>query len=448
VYLTKLRDKYQGLRDSIEGLQTRAAEENRDLTEEELRSIKEMGDQAKPIADQIKDLAEIETRNQKVGEVASTVFKGSNEGSGSGSGSGTSNTTAVDRNPGHYRRMSEGAQFSYFGDMYRAQMGDEEAAYRQYEHKRSAFNAHGEVKEEFRALTTSVGAGVIPPVWMGEEYEQALRQGRALANAVRRIPITSPAAMTLPRQTTKSAVAEQADENDEVNEADPGFGSDTVTLTPKARAGKQTVSRQLLEASDPSVDEVIFTDLIEDYSDKIEALVAAAVLAADESPLEADATETDVKDSSHYNKMALRAQVDVRKNRKNRRADFYTMSQSRWGDLLGLTDTSGRPLIPAESGGPRNVFGVGSVEMDGVWHGIGVIPTEAFEPEEVEDPLEDSFAAVYARDVLLFESGIQRFSFDQPAGPESIIVAVWAYGVVHVRYSGAGIRVVEVGTGS
>src|SRR5690606_986117 len=139
--------------------------------------------------------------------------------------------------------------------------------------------------------------------------------------------------------------------------------------------------------------------------------------------------------------VALRAQVAVRRARKRARANAYVMSISRWGSVLEMEDTQGRPLVPQQTVGQAvNVAGVGSVMSDGIWRGLPIIATEAAEPESISPPLEDEFAALHLQDVLLFESGIQRFTFEEPRGPEKIIVAIWAYSAVHVRYGGAGVQ--------
>ena len=66
LYLKSLRDKYENLRSAIQGLQDRAAEENRDLAPEELRSVQEMSEQATQLHKQIESLTEVEVRNAKV----------------------------------------------------------------------------------------------------------------------------------------------------------------------------------------------------------------------------------------------------------------------------------------------------------------------------------------------------------------------------------------------
>src|SRR6476646_1852393 len=66
IYLDSVKEQYDALQKSIAGLQARAAEAKRDLTNEELRSVIEMGERSQVLFTQIEDLSEIEIRNAKV----------------------------------------------------------------------------------------------------------------------------------------------------------------------------------------------------------------------------------------------------------------------------------------------------------------------------------------------------------------------------------------------
>ena len=114
-YLERLRTRYDGLKSGIEGLQTRAADEERDLTE-------------------------VETRNRKVEGLAASLVPTDE--------SGETRFHTQDRDPGHYTRSSE---HSFFADMYSAR-GDNDA------------DAARRLVEHNRALTTAgAGAGIVPP---------------------------------------------------------------------------------------------------------------------------------------------------------------------------------------------------------------------------------------------------------------------------------------------
>jgi capsule polysaccharide export protein KpsE/RkpR len=72
-YLRSLRAQYEAHEKAIAGLEARAVEAKRDLTNEEMRSIIEMGEKNKSLYTQIEDLSEIELRNAKVAAMQAKV---------------------------------------------------------------------------------------------------------------------------------------------------------------------------------------------------------------------------------------------------------------------------------------------------------------------------------------------------------------------------------------
>lgn len=437
VYLTGLREQYTGLQKSIEGYQTRATEAKRDLTEEELRTVKEQGEKAKALFTQIEDLTEIETRNAKVAAMQAQIAATLAGTDGNAPVDKSHDTqlrnlggaTTKDRDPGHYRSLKSGGTNSFFRDLYRSRaQGDEAAARRLVEHTR-ALDTAGE------------GVGTVAPKWMTEEFETLARQGRALANAVRNVPLgDDPRPMTLPKQIagTEGVVGEQAAENDPVPGAD-AYDTDVDTVTPKPTTGKQTVSRQMVDMSSPAIDQLIFGDLMEVYNDKVEAKVGAALLAAAGAAVAAAANEAAfalATGATFGADLVIDAAIAVRNARK-RPADILAMSVNRYGKFLKLKDTTGRPIIPGDSGGAMNVAGVGTVAVDGRIEGLGVIASDGLGTGLVYP---EKFLALRAMDQVLFESNILRFRFEEVAGPESIVLGIWGYTAFISRQAGKSVK--------
>lgn len=433
-YLTRLREQYDGIRKGIEGLQTRAAEAGRDLTEDELKSVTEQAEQAKSLATQIEGLSEVETRNAKVaklaadldtviGEDAAADVKGRQEQHQ------RSRTTTKDRDPGHYRSTVEGGENSFFGDLYRAGF------------QRDA-TAQQRLEEHNRALSTGTnGPGVVAPHWMTELFQPLNRQGRALASRVNRIPLgDDPRPITVPKQTagTDSVVAEQTAENDAVGSTD-AWDSDVDTVTPKPTAGSQKVSRQLVDMATPAIDQLIYADLMSVYDFKVETKVAAAAIAAAGSPvvtLASEATDfTAIK--------ATDAVIDAETAEWAARflpADTLAASITRFGKFRKLKDSAGRPLMPFGQYNPQNAAGVQTGPMTGEIEGLVAVPTAGMGigayPEK--------FLVLRSQDVLLFESDVLRFRYEEVAGPQSIVLGVWGYVATYVMYGGAGVKAVQV----
>lgn len=209
-YLVRLNEQYRSLQTTIEGIQTRAANENRDLTEEETRSVTEQIGQARTLATQIEQLSEYETRSAAVGQLAAQHAGNGQQQTREGQGSEedrsgwqrlTGNAQTRERDPGHYRNPKEGGNHSFFADAFHARSYSHRGAtQRLTEHFRSV----GYTDEQTRAtLTTgSNGPGLIVPHWLTDEYQKINYQKRVVANAVRPMPLNGdPRPLTLPKQT-------------------------------------------------------------------------------------------------------------------------------------------------------------------------------------------------------------------------------------------------------
>jgi HK97 family phage major capsid protein len=428
-YLVRRREQYDALKSSIEGIQERAAQENRDLDEAELTSVRAQAEQAKTLAAEITDLTEIENRNAAVASLAASIADAPEARSDNGAVR-VGTTTAKDRDPGHYRR--DGGH-SFFGDLFAARSLQDETALRRLTEHNRALDMAGE------------GAGVVPPVWMSSEFAELARQGRRVASAVRNIPINSAAAISIPRQTTgvDAKVVEQGSENAAYDwDGSDAWASAVDTVTPKATTGGQIVSRQMLDSSNPAVDALIYGDLVASYSQKVEKKVVDAMVAAAGSAIATFASEATDYDTGRTDGDKSDDLVDlamaVRQARKLP-ADVLIVAVSRYGQLLKLKDTTNRPLIPGDSGGPMNVIGTGSVAVDGRVHGLGVIATDG-----LSGGYPDNLLAARASDTILFESPTLRFRYEEPNGPESIRLGIWAYTACYVKYTGGSVKRIQI----
>lgn len=441
-YVSAQLSEYNTIRAALGTLRQRAANEgNRALTAEETAQVSQLNTRAVALAELIQTLGEAATRDASVAAMAARIAGGQaapQHGGQPAQNGGTEFTNVGgaqtrQRDPGHYRSIKDGGKLSFFGDIYKAQFGDQAASQRLAEHTRSIDTA-GE------------GAGVIPPKWMSDLYEDLPRQGRALANAVRNIPLgDDPRPMSLPKQTAGATTggAPITVDQAEVTNSTPNtsftdaWDSAVTTVTPLATTGGQIVTRQLLDMANPSIDLLIFGDLIEAYNDAVEAKVAAAIASVGTALFALEGI-TPITDADHYNRVAIDAAMQVRQNRK-RPPDIFAMSNIRYGKVLGLVDTTGRPLVPAPQGGAQfvNVAGVGSVPVDGFWHGMGIVATAGFADD-------DRFWAVRSSDILLFESNMYRFRYEQPLGPDLIKLGIWAYTATHLRFGTTAVKRVEI----
>lgn len=423
-YLKAKRDQFEALRSSVEEIQNRAVAEKRDLDDTEMTALRGQAEKLKALGAEIELLTEQENRAADVAELSAKLDDRTEKRQ--------SDASTQDRDPGHYRKEEEGGQFSFFADQYRAKfLGDESAKLRLTEHNR-ALSTAGE------------GVGIIAPKWMTEEFQAIARAGRPLANAVRRIPLgMDPRPITIPKQTagTDANVVDQAAEGDDITWTD-AYDTDVDTVTPKATAGGQIVSRQMLDMSSPAVDQLIFGDLVAAYNEKVEAKVGAAIVTAAGAANTTFATEAAfIADEEVAVNAIIDAAIAVRMGRKLP-ADLLILRARRWGALKKLRDTTGRPLVPftAEGAQAVNVNGVGSVNADGMIEGLAAIVTEGIGTTGYAE----SMVVQRASDVLLFESNQLRFNDPYSEGPAKVRLAIWAYVGVHVRYAGTSGERIEI----
>jgi HK97 family phage major capsid protein len=431
IYLKQVQDQYDTLQKSINGLQARAAEAKRDLTNEELRSVIEMGERSEVLFTQIKDLSEIEVRNAQVAQMAdrvagaAAVVPAGDPGEEHDDGTRSvklGGATTRDRDPGTYTR---GSQFSFVGDQFRAmKMGDTSAAERLQRHT-NAMRDNTHLRDVLGAGATTFGAGLVPPVWLAEQFAPVMHRRLRLAAQLNQVPWAGPFAWTIPVAGTVAKTSTVA-EGINTTETDPAYG--VITVTPKAIMGYSEVSRMMLEASNPAVDAVIWGDMIGDFYDNAELEVIAALNGqANVNTATVSAgvlTTTDIA----LQRAGLLDGIAAISDAPAGDADLFVGRTARWTTYLKFTDTTGRPLILAQRYSPSNAIGEGGA-------------TQGFR-SAIQGELENLFVVtsptvgastgfiLNSQEHLFSISPPMQFSFEQPAGPALVRVGVWGYEAV------------------
>ncbi|MFD4196625.1 phage major capsid protein [Amycolatopsis thermoflava] len=419
-YLVRLREQHDALRSSIEGLQTRAAEANRDLSDEELRSVTEQATQLRSLTDQIEQLTEVETRSRRVGELAASLDEGDGDTQNLGGEQHRGRATTRDRDPGHYRSEKDGGQRSFFGDHYRAKvLRDPEAQKRLDEHMRAVTQASG-------------GTGIIPPKWLTEEYDALARQNRVVADAVRRLDLgQDPRPLVLPKQTTgtdQNIVTQAAEGANTAAWGTDRYASDKDTLTPVMKAAYQDVSRQLLDASTPAVDSLIMGDLRSAWDAVVEGLVCSAIIAGGTAAGTTFATEAAFSTNAAAIDAVIDAQTAVAGDQRGV-ADLAVMNFRRFGAFRKLKDGNNRPLMPVSRYGPQNARGAVGNVLVGDIEGVDVLASAG-----VPTAYAEKFAVLRRNAVILAESDVQDFTYDQVGGPAFVRMGIWGYVGTLVRH--------------
>lgn len=422
-YLLKKREQYAALQSTIDNIQTRAADESRELTPEELRSIKDQVEASKAIYAEIELLTDQENRSAAVGDMNANL-----RDAGKSAPKAGLFTNATPRDPGHYRSTEQGGSESFFGDLLRAKIdGNASSQMRLDEH--STFMRANQ--------TTATVPGVVPPVWLVDEFTKMSQQQRALANAVRNVSIPDARPFSLPGQTATTVVATQASENTALAAGD-AYAATAVTVTPTTIVGKEVVSRQLLDASNPVIDGIILADLTRSYNAQTEINLGTAIRAVGSA---ATATLANFILSTNANfayDLAINAEIAIRKGLlENPTAIFCDYDM--YGVLLKLKDTSGKPLVVNPAVNPTNVDGVGTATNDGWFAGLPLVVSQGM------DPGAHFWASVVAAQyVLLFESPGMSFRYEEVAGPQSIQLGLWKYQATAIRQGTRAVSNIDV----
>jgi len=408
-YLTRLREQYTAIQTSIEGLQTRAAEADKDLTADELRSIQEQAETAKALHTQITLLTEQETRSAAVADMAAKVGASAETGMQTRAVGGAK---TQDRDPGIYTR---GGQHSFMADQFRAaKMNDPEAKDRLVRHSNALRD-----NVELRAMTgAGTGSGLVPPVWLAEQYAPILHRRLRVASVVRQVPFAGPYAWTIPIATVGSTVSNQTEGT---NTTTSDQTDTTITVTPTTVTGFADVSRQLVEASNPAVDAILWADLVGSFYDQCETNFITTLAA------QASVNAVTIADGAVAAgaRNGLLDAISAVSDNNAGDADYFCGRTSRWTPYLKLLDSAGRPLVLSQQYTPMNNVGVGDVTrayanpVQGSMEGINVVtsPTIAANLGFV----------INSQELLFSNSNPMQFKFEETNGPALIRVGVWGY---------------------
>ncbi len=415
-YLAKLIERHASLNAGIVDLQTRASEEGgRDLTEVELESVKNRSAEATKLFSEIQLLTEQESRAAAVAAMATTLGEAQK-----------SATTAKDRDPGHYRSAEEGGKFSFFADMFNARSDQgSDAAQRLRQHA-----------DHMRAETTASLPGVVPPKWLADLYTTMGQQDAALWNAIAKYPLTDARPFSLPGQTGVTAVTTQSAENDPLTDGN-AYNAAAATITPVTIVGRETISRQLLDASNPTVDQLILDDLQRSYVAQRENRIGAAIRAVGTNLVASFADFSDPTADTFAYDLVVDAAMFVRKG-LYMRPTFLGVDYDAFGALLKLKDGDGRPLVIDTPYGPMNVAGLASLMADGTFAKLPIVVSEGMNP--TADAADYGLAVVHGPSVVGFESPGMTFRYEEVSGPESIRVGLWKYFAVAVRQSTRAVK--------
>ncbi len=242
---------------------------------------------------------------------------------------------------------------SFFADLIHARRGDRNAS------DRLARN-NSERGLESRALgntnaTGGSGGEFAPPAWLVDEFVKLARPARVTADLFHREPLPlGVSSINIPRISGGTAVAVQTTQNSTVAAVDlttSSLSSSVVTV-----AGKQVVSRQLLDQSGLPFDRVILQDLAADYARQVGAQAILGTGVAGQlrgyltpaSPNQITWTQASPTAGLFFSQLAkLQGQIAASRFAP---ADTVVMHPRRWAWLASYMDSTGRPLVAPVAG--------------------------------------------------------------------------------------------------
>ena len=410
--LDKLVEERASISETQEGLVQRAHDEERDLTETEDASLKDLATRAKELDTRIEELRAVQVANLEAAKLRAEV-------------NGTDDTetravgnVVVTNEPLTY--TEENRSVSFFQDLYNSQYnGDIEASDRIRRHRQ-------EMAVEQRDGSTANYAGLVVPQYLTELAAELSRVGRPFADQCTSLPLPdSGMTINISRVTTGSSAAMQASENDAVSETD----IDDTLLTADVRtiAAGQQVSRQAVERG-TGIDALIAADMMGAVATVLEDQVlngsgsSGNMLGLSNISGINSVTYTDGSPTGAelYSKIVDGIQ-QINSNRFAG-ADLIVMHPRRLAFLQAETDSSGRPLVVPTQNVPQNALGTGPVAGYGVTGasvaGLPVVTSGKISTAAGSGGNEDVIFIVRRGDMLLFEDAGQpaMVRMDQTAG--------------------------------
>jgi len=263
-------------------------------------------------------------------------------------------------------------KLSFFQDAYRATVKFDDSAKRRLE--RHADEVRVDQSDQYeRATSTGSFAGLVVPQYLTDMAAPLLRFGRPLANASNRHQLPARGmSLIIPRATTGTTTAIQATQNTAVSNTDMVVTDLTVPVV--TIAGQQDVARQALERGE-QVDAFVYGDLARAHAANVDnqeingSGTAGQMMGILNTAGINAATAYGAAITPTLFNLKLAGQITaVTSAGAGIWGKCIVMHPRRWGWLLGQVDTTGRPIVTANTIANFNAMGnitqVGQISAD------------------------------------------------------------------------------------
>ena len=395
-----------------EGLVNRAADEERDLTETEDTSLKDLATRAVELDARIQELRDVQTANLEAAKLRAEVAATDD------SETRAVGNVVVTNEPLTYSEHNRSV--SFFADLYNMQYNNDiDASDRIRRHRQ-------EMDIEHRDGTTANYAGLVVPQYLTQLAAELARAGRPFADQCTSIPLPDDGmTINISRVTTGSSAAAQAAENNAVAEQD--IDDTLLTVDVRTIASGQQISRQAIDRG-TGIDTLIAADMMGAVATVLEDqvlngsgssgnLLGLSNISGINSVTYTDGSPTGAE---LYKKIVDGIQ-QINSNRFAG-ADLIVMHPRRLAFLQSETDGNGRPLVVPTQNVPQNAMGTGPVAGYGVTGasvaGLPVVTSGKISTAAGSGGNEDVIFIVRRADMLLFEDNTQpvMVRMDQTAG--------------------------------
>lgn len=298
----------------------------------------------------------------------------------------------------------------------------------------------------FAPQTTTSASNIVPPGYRPELYVPQLQQERPIVSAASQGVIGNATPFTVPTFTT--ATSASADHVEGTNPSDGSLTFGTKTVTPQAVSGRLVLTREIVDSSNPAIDQIAMAAMRESYNRQTEAKVytllngangAGGTITGGFVPSGAQALTTAKGTDNQTLVKAIRGALAAYPFARFAAPTVALMGAAATGLLAAAVDTTQRPLFPYL--GNTNSVGAGnSVTMGWNVDGLAFIPAWANTGTAAGD---SQIMIINRSDLWVWESPLLTFRFEEKQGPANIELNVFGYFGTHLlRPVGlSGIRI-------
>ena len=299
---------------------------------------------------------------------------------------------------------------------------------------------------QFAPQSTSTAGQIIPPGYRPDLYVAELTKGRPMVNAVSRGTIDNATPFSVPVFSSSTAVS--ADHVEGTNPSDGSLAFTTRTVTPQGISGRLVLTRELVDSSNPAIDQIAFATMRESYARQTEGKLytllngtsgAGGTITTDNVPSGAMASTTAGGTDNQTLVKHIRERLAKYPFQRFLYPTAATMGQGATVRLANAVDTTQRPLFPwtdsMNSPGLANTatggYQVDSLVFQPAWANTGVAAG-------------DSQILIWNEaDIWVWESPLLTFRFEEKQGPANIELNIFGYFACHIlRPVGlSGIRI-------